>query len=134
MGRPAARLILGLGIALMFAVSIFPQVRSIELPPDNAMAELRAGPGVETARANCVACHSTDYIVRQPGGDAKRWEGEVKKMITVFGAPIREADAKTIVDYLAAAYGPVQANTPKENPPKPEAGASKRKAAASQHP
>jgi uncharacterized protein (DUF697 family) len=42
----------------------------------------------------------------QPRGDAKQWDGVVTKMIKVYGAPITEADAKAIVTYLAAAYGP----------------------------
>ena len=107
----AFRLLLLLGIAMLLGTKAYPQVRSIKLPDDNAMAQLKPGPGVEVVRANCVPCHSTDYIVRQPGGDAKRWDGEVKKMITVFGAPISEADAKAIVGYLATAYGPAKANT-----------------------
>ena len=37
--------------------------------------------------------------------DAKRWEAEVNKMITVFGAPIGPDDARIIVEYLALAYG-----------------------------
>ena len=82
------------------------QRKSIKLPSDNAMAELRPGLGVEAARANCVACHSTDYIVRQPPMDSKRWEAEVAKMITVFGAPIGPEDANTIAQYLTSAYGP----------------------------
>jgi mono/diheme cytochrome c family protein len=105
------------GIALVLGASAFPQVRSIELPPDNAIAELRPGPGVEVVRANCIACHSTDYIVRQPRSDAKHWEGEVKKMISVYGVPIGEADAKVIVEYLAAVYGPAPANATKEKKP-----------------
>lgn len=55
-------------------------------------------------RANCVACHSTDYTIRQPDGDVKRWQAEVEKMIKVFGAPVSESDAKTIAEYLATAY------------------------------
>ena len=55
-----------------------------------------------------------DYIVSQPHSDAKRWEGEVKKMISVYGAPIDEADAKVIVEYLATAYGPAKANQKKD--------------------
>jgi sulfite dehydrogenase (cytochrome) subunit B len=70
------------------------------------MAQLKAGEGVETARANCIACHSTDYIVLQPGREATQWESEVQKMVTVFGAPVSQADAKAIVNYLASAYGP----------------------------
>jgi hypothetical protein len=49
-------------------------------------------------RAQCAICHSTDYVVRKPGGDAKRWEAEVKKMVKVLGAPTSEADTKVIVD------------------------------------
>lgn len=80
--------------------------RSIKLPDDNAMATLKLGQGVEATRANCAICHSTDYIVRQPGNDAKHWDAEVKKMGAVFGAPISDGDLKAIVDYLASAYGP----------------------------
>ncbi len=117
MKRAASQGLLIAGIAMVLGASVFPQVRSIELPADNAMAEIKPGPGVEVARANCIACHSTDYIVRQPRSDAKRWEGEVKKMISVYGAPISEADAKVIVAYLATVYGPVQAIAAKETKP-----------------
>jgi hypothetical protein len=43
--------------------------------------------------------------VRQPRFDAGRWDAEVKKMITVYGARISDADAKIIADYLARNYG-----------------------------
>ncbi len=105
------------GAALLVSAGALPQVRMIELPPDNAMSELKPGPGLEVVRANCVACHSTDYIVRQPRGDAKRWGTEVKKMISVYGAPVDEADAKVIVSYLATAYGPPEAKETKEKSP-----------------
>jgi hypothetical protein len=35
----------------------------------------------------------------------KLWDAEVTKMIKVYGAPIGDADAKVIVDYLAKNYG-----------------------------
>jgi sulfite dehydrogenase (cytochrome) subunit B len=76
--------------------------RTIQLPPDNAMAKLKGGPGVEVVRANCSPCHSTDYIVRQPRSNAAQWGAEVKKMIS-------DADAKTISEYLAREYGPGKA-------------------------
>ncbi len=79
--------------------------KTITLPPDNAMATLAPGPGMEVARANCGICHSTDYLVRQPRGDAKQWGPEVAKMIKVFGAPISPENEKIIVEYLATAYG-----------------------------
>ena len=80
--------------------------KTITLPPDNPMATLAPGPGMEIARATCGLCHSTDYIVRQPRGDAKQWGPEVAKMIKVFGAPISAENEKNIVEYLASSYGP----------------------------
>ena len=96
-----------LSFALLVAVSLGARAaeKSIKLPDDNAMAQLKPGPNVDVVRANCFDCHSTDYIVRQPASDAKKWEAEVQKMIKVYGAPISEADAKAIVEYLATAYG-----------------------------
>ena len=90
----------------MTATAAETKGKSIQLPDDNAMATLKPGVGVEVVRVNCFPCHSTDYIVRQPGSDAKHWEAEVKKMMTVYGAPISDADAKAISEYLSAAYGP----------------------------
>lgn len=80
--------------------------KSIKLPDDNAMATLKPGAGADVTTANCAICHSADYIVRQPGSDAKHWEAEVRKMVTVFGAAISDEDVKVIVDYLSSAYGP----------------------------
>lgn len=98
------------GIVRLIAVGLAASAlaagkKSITLPPDNALATLKEGPGVEVARANCVACHSTDYIVRQPPSSLEQWTGEVNKMRKVFGAPIDEANAKAIAAYLASAYG-----------------------------
>jgi mono/diheme cytochrome c family protein len=68
--------------------------------------ELKAGPGRDQVEANCVACHSLDYIVgNSPFMTRQVWDAEVTKMIKAFGAPISDADAKVIVDYLAANYG-----------------------------
>jgi hypothetical protein len=52
-----------------------------------------------------MSCHSVDYINTQPPQSGKEfWEGEVKKMIKSYHAPISEADAKAIADYLAKTY------------------------------
>lgn len=80
--------------------------KAISLPADHPYAELEPAPGVDLARARCGTCHSTDYIVMQPPGDAKQWQAVVAKMIKVFGAELNEQEARTIVDYLALAYGP----------------------------
>jgi len=94
-----------------------PSVKSIELPADNPAAKLKPGPGTDTTELNCMGCHSTDYIVRQPGSDAEHWQAEVTKMIKLFGASISGEDAKVIVNYLATAYGPAPASPPKKPGP-----------------
>ena len=67
---------------------------------------LRDGPGRPLVEANCVMCHSLDYIpMNSPFLDRKGWEASVNKMIKVMGAPVAEADAQKIVDYLTGQYG-----------------------------
>ena len=47
-----------------------------------------------------------DYIVmNSPFPNAALWDAEVTKMIKAFGAPISDADAKAIADYLKQNYG-----------------------------
>jgi uncharacterized protein (DUF697 family) len=43
--------------------------------------------------------------MNSPFPNADMWGAEVTKMIKAFGAPIDEADARAIVDYLKANYG-----------------------------
>ena len=65
-----------------------------------------SGPGLDKVEANCGACHSLDYIqMNSPFLDAAGWNAEVAKMIKAFGAPVDDADAKAIVDYLTKNYG-----------------------------
>ena len=74
-----------------------------ELPEETAA--LRPGPGVEAAQNNCLSCHSADYVAMQPPQKGRAfWEAEVAKMIKIYHAPIEEADAKAIADYLAQTY------------------------------
>jgi sulfite dehydrogenase (cytochrome) subunit B len=67
---------------------------------------LKKAPGLEKVEANCAGCHSLDYIqMNSPYPNAALWDAEVTKMIRAFGAPINEADAKEIADYLKKNYG-----------------------------
>ena len=68
--------------------------------------ELKKAPGLDKVEANCSGCHSLDYIpMNSPFPNAALWDAEVTKMIKAFGAPIGEADAKIIADYLKKNYG-----------------------------
>ena len=96
---------LGLLLVTLATSAIAAADKMIPMPPDHTYATLKPGAGVEVTRQQCIACHSTDYIVMQPRGNAKQWDGVVTKMIKVFGAPVNDQDAKTIVEYLATQYG-----------------------------
>lgn len=86
-----------LALTLLAAVPAFP---------DESQVVLKDGPGKELVVANCVMCHSLDYIpMNSVFLDRKGWEGSVNKMVKVMGAPIAPGDVKPIVDYLAAQYG-----------------------------
>ena len=68
--------------------------------------ELKKAPGLDKVEANCSGCHSLDYIpMNSAFPNAALWDAEVGKMIKAFGAPISEADAKVIADYLKKNYG-----------------------------
>ena len=98
------RWLLVVAVLVLAAVGI-ARADDIALPADHPFGMLKPGPGSEVAQRSCVLCHSTDYIVTQPPGDQKQWDGVVTKMIKVYGAPLSEADAKTIAEYLARQYG-----------------------------
>jgi mono/diheme cytochrome c family protein len=68
--------------------------------------QLKQGQGLDKVEGNCTACHTLAYIpMNSPYLDAKGWDAEVTKMIKAYGAPIDEADAKAIAEYLAKNYG-----------------------------
>jgi cytochrome c5 len=70
------------------------------LPPD-----LPAGPNRDLTVNRCTLCHSTRIITMQPNFSREAWTAEVKKMRTVFGAPVAPDDADAIVDYLMSIRG-----------------------------
>jgi sulfite dehydrogenase (cytochrome) subunit B len=73
---------------------------------DEKPVSLKKAPGLEQVENGCNSCHSLDYIqMNSPFPNAALWDAEVTKMIKAFGAPISEADAKTIADYLKKNYG-----------------------------
>ena len=85
---------------------LFALLLSVAALADESQVQLKAGPGRDLVIANCVACHSLDYIqMNSPFPDRKLWEAEVGKMINAFGAPIAKDDIPALVDYLVQYYG-----------------------------
>ena len=97
-------LLIAAGLALAGIASA--GVKKITLPPDGVQLRASDLPGYEKARAQCVACHSAEYMQYQPPTAARPyWEATVKRMKQVFNAPLNEADIAEIVDYLVKTYG-----------------------------
>jgi sulfite dehydrogenase (cytochrome) subunit B len=76
---------------------------SVDLPAETA--QFRPGPGVDTARQNCITCHSVDYVYMQPPLSAEKWRAVVMKMKKVMGGDIPDNDIDTIVQYLVSQNG-----------------------------
>lgn len=74
----------------------------ITLPPETGM--LKPGPGIELVQANCMMCHSVEYITTQPPLPRAFWEASVKKMREKYGAPATDDVVPKLVEYLAATY------------------------------
>lgn len=72
---------------------------------DEQVINLKQGPGLDKVENNCAACHSLSYIVMNSYLNSAGWDAEVTKMIKALGAPIDDADAKAIADYLKKNYG-----------------------------
>ena len=88
--------------------AIFAITLGLAMPAlaDEQAIQLKKADGLDKVEANCAACHSLDYIaMNSPFPNAALWDAEVTKMIKVFGAPIDDADAKAIADYLKKNYG-----------------------------
>jgi mono/diheme cytochrome c family protein len=84
-------------------------VKSIELPGDGTQLTPSTLPGYALAQANCVVCHSAEYMLYQPPTAPRAyWDAMVKRMKAVFKAPINDADMPSIVDYLVRTYGAEQ--------------------------
>jgi sulfite dehydrogenase (cytochrome) subunit B len=80
--------------------------KSIVLPPDGVQLQVSELPGFNKAKADCVACHSAEYMAYQPATAPRAyWEAMVLRMKAVFKAPIDDADVPLLVDYLVKTYG-----------------------------
>jgi cytochrome c5 len=66
--------------------------------------DLPEGKGSSVVRDRCLSCHEADLIVMQRLS-RQGWSREVDKMIR-WGASVAETEKETLVEYLAAHFGP----------------------------
>jgi len=90
----------------VFAILALAVFVAFPAAADEPVIKLKQAPGLDKVEANCGACHSLVYIqMNSPFLNGAGWNAEVTKMIKGYGAPIGDADAKAIIDYLTANYG-----------------------------
>jgi len=72
---------------------------------DEDTIHLRDASGRDLTAGRCAVCHSLDYIPgNAPVMDRAGWQKSIQKMRDKFGAPISDAEAQQILDYLAGSY------------------------------
>jgi sulfite dehydrogenase (cytochrome) subunit B len=106
MKERAMKKLLAAMILVALAAPALAVTKTLVLPADPVQLKASALAGYAKAQANCVACHSAEYMLYQPATAPRGyWENMVKRMQAVFKAPIAEADMPEIVDYLVKTYG-----------------------------
>ena len=90
-------------LVLGVAVTLVAAEVKITLPAETGT--YKNAPGLELMQANCLICHSTEYVSTQPPMPRKFWEATVKKMKDKYGAPIQEVQMAALTDYLTSNYG-----------------------------
>lgn len=86
-------------MGLQFAAAQAPAAKS-----GTNTAALPDGPGKEVVQKSCTSCHSIETITKSRN-TADGWADVVSQMIG-RGANISDDDAETVVEYLAAHFGP----------------------------
>lgn len=72
--------------------------------PDEKV-NFKAGTGADLVKANCVICHSHEYITTQPAFTRDQWKASVTKMQQKYGAPLTAEGVDPLLDYLVSSYG-----------------------------
>jgi cytochrome c5 len=93
---------------------LVPPVRfsALNLTMSSGTATFPPGPGSEIANSNCVMCHSTGMVLRQPPLTFDEWKTEIVKMRAAFGAPIPADQIDAVARYLGFVNGRKAGNGP----------------------
>lgn len=98
-----------LAVALLWSGSArlqeVPAFKSVKLDLPSGDTQFPGGAEADAINNNCLACHSAEMVLDQPSFPRAVWDAEVHKMIRLYQAPIDEADAASIIDYLATTKG-----------------------------
>lgn len=110
-----------IAISSLVAVSIYGALAqpSPSVPATTATKQdpdfLPPGPGKDLVVKYCVSCHSIRNVTAKRG-TKEEWNQTVDKMIE-HGAPLSDAEADTVVQYLSASFGPSAAKPAESQTP-----------------
>lgn len=96
---------LGLLLAGLVTGAVLASAAPLKFQMPLETAKFKPAPGVELATANCLLCHSAEYVATQPRLPRAFWAANLKKMREKYGAPIQPAQVDPLLDYLVANYG-----------------------------
>jgi hypothetical protein len=91
------------GCGLFPWAPVYAEPLRIVLPAETA--SFRMAPGVELAMAQCVQCHSAEYITTQPPLGREAWKASLQKMRGKYGAVVPPESEAALLDYLVGTYG-----------------------------
>ena len=92
-----------ISLLALSAAAVFAADTVFTLPRETTA--LKPGPGAELVTAQCLVCHSADYISTQPRLTRAQWQAGVAKMQQKYGAAIATNSVERLVDYLVKNYG-----------------------------
>jgi hypothetical protein len=93
------------GRLLANAVVAVALCRGVPAAGAGEVTELREGAARDLTIGRCVICHSVEYIPSNaPAMNRVGWQKTIQKMRERYGAPITDAEAQQILDYLDANY------------------------------
>ena len=90
-------------IILLLPAFLSIAAEKFALPPETAT--FKFGPGAEIAIAQCLLCHSADYVSTQPRLSRAAWKANLEKMRDKYGAPLPADKIQPLLDYLVTNYG-----------------------------
>jgi hypothetical protein len=115
MSRQAGRV--GLVVAMLLAAAAPAGAQSQAFTPsDEKPEDYPAAPGREDTFYACTPCHGF-RIVAQQGQSRRQWDDTLDWMTQRFNMPVPgDADRKTMLDYLEAAFPPRSSPRGWQNP------------------
>jgi len=94
---------LPLAVLLAASLSNAALALDIQLPPETTA--FKQDLGAEIANAQCLICHSVEYVAMQPPMPLTFWKSSIQKMQQKYGAIIPDEQVEPLVGYLVKTYG-----------------------------